>query len=72
MKVLSAEVVNGRLDLPEGAATEGATVTVLIPDGEESGFRLSPEDQAQLRISLAQADSGDLSDGQTLLDELKR
>lgn len=72
MKVLSAEVVDGRLELPVGAAKEGATLVVLVPDGEEEGFRLSAEEQARLRISIAQADRGDLSDGPALLDELKR
>jgi len=72
MKVLSAEVVDGRLELPEGAAKEGATLVVLVPDGEEEGFRLSAEEQERLRISIAQADSGDLFDGLALLDELKR
>jgi hypothetical protein len=72
MRVLSAEVVDGRLELPEGAAKEGATLVVLVPDGEEEGFRLSAEEQERLRISIAQADSDDLSDGLTLLDELKR
>lgn len=72
MKVLSAEVVDGRLELPEGAAKEGATLVVLVPDGEEDGFRLSAEEQARLRVSLAQADRGELSDGLALLDELDR
>ncbi|MBP9144467.1 MAG: hypothetical protein KBF21_21535 [Thermoanaerobaculia bacterium] len=72
MKVLSAEVVDGRLELPEGAAKEGATLMVLVPDGEETGFHLSAEEQARLRISLAQADRGELSDGLELLDELDR
>lgn len=71
MRVLSAEVVDGRLELPEGAAKEGATLVVLVPDGEENGFRLSADEQVRLRISLAQADEGDLSDGLALLDELK-
>ncbi len=72
MKVLSAEVVDGRLELPAGAAKEGATLVVLVPDGEEEGFRLSAEEQERLRISIAQADRGDLFDGLTLLDQLKR
>lgn len=71
MRVLSAEVVDGRLELPEGAAIEGATLMVLVPDGEEDGFRLSPEEQARLRISLKQADNGELSDGLNLLEQLE-
>ena len=71
MTVLSAEVADGRMELPEGAAKEGETLMVLVPDVEENGFRLSPEEQVRLRISLEQADNGELSDGLRLLEELK-
>ena len=72
MKVLSAEVVGGRLELPKGAAKEGATLVVLVPDGEESGFRLSPEEQARLQSAIDQADRGEMTDGLALLEELER
>ena len=69
MKILTAKVVNGRLDIPEGCLQEGATVTLLIPDDEE-GFRLSPEEQAELLEAIAQAERGEGIDGWQLLDEL--
>jgi len=69
MKILTAKVVNGRLDIPEGCLQEGATVTLLIPDDEE-GFRLSPEEQAFLLESIAQGERGEGIDGWQLLDEL--
>lgn len=70
MKVLTARVIDGRLDVPEGSFQEGATVTLLVPEGEEEGFRLSSEDQAQLLEAMAQADRGEVVDGWKLLDSL--
>jgi hypothetical protein len=70
MKVLTAKVVDGRLDVPEGSLQEGATVTLLVPEAEE-GFRLSSEDQALLREAIGQAERGEVVDGWRLLDELR-
>ena len=69
MKVLTARVIDGRLDIPEGSFREGDTVTLLVPEDEE-GFRLSAEEQALLLASIAQADRGEVVDGWQLLDEI--
>jgi len=71
MKVLTAKVVDGRLDVPEGCLEEGATVTLLVPEDDEVGFRLSPEEQAFLLESIAQGERGEVVDGWQLLEELK-
>jgi hypothetical protein len=72
MKVLTAKVKNGRLDVPEGILEEGATVTLLVlEDEDEEGFRLSPEEQAFLLESIAQAERGEAVDGWQLLEDLK-
>ncbi len=39
--MLTAKVVEGRLDLPEGTLRDGEIVTLLVADSEEAGFRLS-------------------------------
>lgn len=70
MKVLTAKVVDGRLDVPAGSFQEGDTVTLLVPEAEK-GFRLSPEDQALLLESIAQADRGEVVDGWQLLEDLQ-
>lgn len=70
MKVLSAKVVDGRLDVPAGSLEEGATVTLLVPESE-AGFHLSESDQARLCEAMAQADRGEVVDGWQLLDELE-
>ena len=70
MKVLTAKVVDGKLDLPEGSLQEGAIVTLLVPETEE-GFRLTEEEQALLLHSIGQAERGEAVDGWQLLDEIR-
>ena len=69
MKMLSAKVVDGHLDLPEGELEEGATVTILVPE-HDGGLDLTPQQQDELRQAVAQADRGEGVDGWELLEEL--
>jgi len=69
MKLLSAKVVDGHLDLPEGTLEDGATVTILIPE-DETRFRLTEDQKAELAQAVAEADRGELVDGWELLDDL--
>ncbi|HVF61142.1 MAG TPA: hypothetical protein VNJ70_15150 [Thermoanaerobaculia bacterium] len=69
MKVITAKVVGGKLDVPDGTLEEGATVTLLVPEAQE-GFTLSLEEQALLLESILQADHGEVVNGWQLLDEL--
>lgn len=70
MKILTGKVVNGRVTLPAGAADEGTTVTVLVPEGEAS-FKLSSEEVRELQASLDQASRGEVVDGWELLESLR-
>jgi hypothetical protein len=70
MKVLTAKVVDGRLELPKGTLQEGDTVTLLVPDREEEGFHLSDDQQVDLREAIGEAERGETVDGRQLLDEL--
>lgn len=70
MKMLTAKVVDGRLDMPEGTLEEGITVTILVPEDEE-GFDLSEQDSAFLLESLDQARRDEGVDGWKLLQELR-
>ncbi|HEX9725865.1 MAG TPA: hypothetical protein VGC53_16425 [Vicinamibacteria bacterium] len=72
MKVLTATVVDGRLELPKGTLHDGDTVTLLVPDREEKGFHLSDDQQADLRAAIAEADRGEIVEGPQLPDEIKR
>lgn len=71
MKMLTAKVVDGQLDLPEGTLEEGVTVTLLVPELEED-FELTEEQQEELAQAIAEADRGEGVDGWQFLAELRR
>jgi hypothetical protein len=72
MKILTAKVVEGRLDVPEGALQEGATVTLLVPEADEDGFHLPEALQQELLSAIGEADRGESVSGWQLLDRLKQ
>ena len=71
MRMITAKVVAGELDLPKGLIEEGAHVTVLVPDGDQ-GFELSDEDCAAIRESVEQIARGECVPGEELVRELRR
>jgi hypothetical protein len=71
MKLLSAKVVDGHLDLPEDALEDGVTVTILVPESDGS-FELTDVQRKELAQALAEADRGEGIDGWQLLEELDR
>jgi hypothetical protein len=62
MKLLTAKVIDGQLDLPEGVLEEGVTITLLVPE-EDEDFELMEEQQEELAQALAEADRGEGVDG---------
>ena len=72
MKIFTARVVDGRLNVPEGTLHEGDTVTLLVPEGDERGFHLPAEAQRELRAAIEEAERGQAVDGWQLLDQLKQ
>lgn len=71
MKLLTAKVIDGRLDLPEGVLEEGVTITLLVPEGDED-FDLTEEQQEELAQALAEAERGEGVDGWQFLAELRQ
>jgi hypothetical protein len=71
MKLLTAKVIDGQLDLPEGVLEEGVTITLLVPEKEED-FELTEEQQEELAQALAEADRGEGVDGWQFLAELRQ
>lgn len=69
MRVMTARVVDGKIDVVDAEIREGATVAVLIP--ESSGFALSEDDEEALELALAEIQEGNYTDGRELLRELK-
>lgn len=70
MKLLTAKVVDGRVEVPPDLLEEGASVTILIGE-PESQLDLSDEDWTLLRRSMEQIERGEWVDGWTLLDDLR-
>lgn len=68
MKVITAKVVNGTIELPADV-TDGTTVAVLAPDTE--GFHLTSDQENELSAALAEIRAGSFVDGDELLAELR-
>jgi CheY-like chemotaxis protein len=70
MKILSAKVVDGRLDIPEGILEEGSKVTVLVQEPAEA-LELSEDQNQELSAAIAEANRGEGVDGWQFLRELR-
>jgi hypothetical protein len=70
MQFASGKVVDGRVEL-DGDLPEGATVTVIAADGDES-FEADPASEKMLLEAIAQCDAGDTIAMTQLLSELRR
>ncbi|HEX4961952.1 MAG TPA: hypothetical protein VF173_14015 [Thermoanaerobaculia bacterium] len=71
MKVATGKIVGGEVVLDGEPWEEGTRVTILAADPEET-VELSPEEEAELLQALAEADAGDVVDGEEFLRELWR
>jgi hypothetical protein len=71
MRIATGKVVQGKLELDGDSLEEGATVTVLVPEADES-FDLTLEEEAALEASLQEAAQGDFVDTEALLRELRQ
>ena len=71
MRVASGRVVDGRVELPDTELPEGADVTVLLRDGDET-FEADEETERMLLESIAQCERGETVPFETVLEELRR
>jgi hypothetical protein len=71
MKIATGKVVGGKVVIDGEFLQEGESVTVLARDAE-NGFTLSPEDEAELLLSIAEADRGETISAEELLAKLAR
>ena len=58
MKIATGKVVDGRVVVEGAALDEGATVTVLTRDDDET-FELSLEQETELLLAVQEAESGE-------------
>lgn len=71
MKIATGKVVGGKVVVEGSPLEEGTSVTVLARD-EESGVALSPEEEAELLLSIAEADRGETISAEDVLEKLAR
>ena len=71
MKMATGKVVGGKVVVEGVALEEGASVTVLAKD-DEAGFELTPEQEAELLLSIAEADRGETVSAEEVLAKLAR
>ena len=71
MKVMTGKVVGGKVVVEGSPLEEGSSVTVLAQDDRE-GFTLSPQQEAELLLSIAEADRGEMVSGEEVLEKLAR
>jgi hypothetical protein len=64
-------VIDGRVDLLGAELPEGASVTVLLPDGDET-FEADAETETMLLESIAQCERGQTVPFERVLEELRR
>ena len=69
MRVTSGKVVEGKVVVKGLSLAEGARVTVLARESEET-FLLAPEEEAEFLLSIEEADRGDTFSAEEVLDGL--
>jgi hypothetical protein len=70
MRIANGRVVDGRVELMEADLPEGAAVTVLLREGDET-FTADEETERILLQAMAQCDRGETVALATILDELR-
>ncbi len=69
MRVTTGKVIEGKVVVEGLPLEEGATVTVLARDSEET-FHLTPEEEAELLRSIEEADRGETFSAEEVLASL--
>ena len=71
MKIATGKVIGGKVVIDGAPLEEGVSVTVLARD-VENGFTLSPEEEAELLLSIAEAERGETISVEEVLQKLAR
>lgn len=69
MRIATGKVVGGKVVVDGAPLEEGTSVTVLARD-DEGGFTLTPEEEAELLLSIAEADRGETVSAEEVLEKL--
>lgn len=71
MRMARGTVVSGKVVIEGDALPEGASVTVLAPEGDES-FELGPTEEEALLAAMAEADRGEVVSADEVVRGLRR
>ena len=71
MQLTTGTVVGGKIVVEGDPLPEGAVVTILAREADET-FEIPPELEAELLESIAQADRGETISAEELLKRLRR
>ena len=71
MRVATGTVIGGKVVLDGDSFAEGAVVTILSREDDET-FVVSPEQEAELLSSIAELECGDNISSEQLLERLRR
>ena len=71
MSVMAGKVVNGRIEVEDFELPEGAEVTVYLHGDEEDELDLTPEQEAELEESIAEADRGEVVPVEEVLRDVR-
>lgn len=69
MLMATGKVIAGTLEVDAGSLPEGATVTVLVLEGDGT-FELSSEKEAALLAAIAEAERGETTSAAQVLSRL--
>lgn len=71
MLITTGKVLGGTIKIEAKGLPEGATVTVLAPEGDET-FALSAEEEANLLTAIAEADRVETTSASQVLQQIPR
>lgn len=71
MRLATGTVIGGKVVLNGDSFAEGAVVTILARDDDET-FVASPEQEAELLSAIAELERGDSISSEQLLERLRR
>lgn len=71
MLITTGKVLGGMIKIEAKGLPEGATVTVLAPEGDET-CALSAEEEANLLTAIAEADRGETTSASQVLQQIPR
>lgn len=71
MKIATGKVIGGKVVLEDATFEDGTSVTVLARD-EERAVTLTPAEEAELLLAIAEADRGEMVSAEEVLAKLAR